>query len=53
VGDACPKCLAASPSPTPPGPFVDEPSGPGEADPDAEIIGEPIDLNNERFWQDS
>ena len=52
VGDACPKCLAASPAPTPPGPSVDGPEGPDEPDPDAEVIGDPIDLNNERFWQE-
>ena len=52
VGDACPKCLAASPAPAPPGPFVDGPGDPDAADPDAEAIGEPIDLNNERFWED-
>ena len=50
VGDACPKCLAASSAPTPPEPFAEVP--PDGADPDAEVIGEPIDLNNERFWQD-
>ncbi len=45
VGDACPKCLAASSAPTP------SSLAPDEDDPDQEIIGEPVDLNNERFWE--
>ena len=49
VGDACPKCLAASPAALPTSPGPDEISD--EDDPDAEIIGEPIDLNHERYWQ--
>ena len=51
VGDACPKCVAASPAPTPTEPFEAGPSD--EPGADEEAIGEPIDLNNERFWQDS
>jgi hypothetical protein len=46
VGDACPKCLAASSAPSPT--FVEP-----EPEPEDEVISEPIDLNNERFWQDT
>ena len=61
VGDACPKCLAAATPPAPaPGPNgppeAEAPAGPTpepEPEPDDEVMGEPIDLNNERFWQDS
>jgi hypothetical protein len=50
VGDACPKCLAASAAPTPP---VLPPEEPPEVDElDLEVTTDPIDLNNERFWQD-
>ena len=55
VGDACPKCLAAAPGPAP----AASPTGaieegiPGDPGPDDELTGEPIDLNNERFWQDT
>ena len=49
VGDACPRCLAASSSPTPSSPPIEV--APDEDDPDREVIGEPIDLNNERLWQ--
>jgi hypothetical protein len=61
VGDACPKCLAASTAPIPdsPGPMEDEapvapePDPEPEPEPEDEVIREPIDLNNERFWQDT
>ncbi len=49
VGEACPKCLAASSAPTPP--IAPPEVEPDEEDPDREVIGEPVDLNNERFWQ--
>ena len=51
VADACPKCLAASATPaTLAQPFA------AEDDLDAietedDLTGEPLDLNNERFWQ--
>jgi hypothetical protein len=51
VGDACPKCLAASSAPIPTGSVEGE--FPDGSEPEDEVIGEPIDLNNERFWQDS
>jgi hypothetical protein len=48
VGDACPKCLAASAASTPSA----TPFEPGEAEePEPEVSDGPIDLNNERFWQ--
>jgi hypothetical protein len=52
VGDACPKCLAASSAATPTSsPFVDE-GEPDESDlSEPEVMDGPIDLNNERFWQ--
>jgi hypothetical protein len=50
VGDACPKCLAASPAPIPTG--STENGVPDDPEPEDEVIGEPVDLNNERFWQD-
>ena len=50
VGDACPKCLAASAAPTPPPPFEGGPAP--DPEPEEETMGDPIDLNNERFWQD-
>ena len=49
VGDACPKCLAASTAPTPPVFPAEHPPEPDE--PDLEVMSEPIDLNNERFWE--
>ena len=49
VGDACPKCLAASTAPTPLAVVADEPDDSDEAD---ERDREPIDLNNESLWQD-
>jgi hypothetical protein len=48
VGDACPKCLAASSAPTP-SPASFEPEEAEETEP--EVVDGPIDLNNERFWQ--
>jgi hypothetical protein len=51
VGDACPKCLAASTAPTPAEIPPDDPSGSEAEDPDSEVTSDPIDLNNERFWQ--
>jgi hypothetical protein len=50
VGDACPKCLATSSAPAPDGTGLAEVAG--DPEPEDEVIGEPIDLNNERFWQD-
>jgi hypothetical protein len=52
VGDACPKCLAASSASAPASsPFVAD-EGSDEAGESAdEVMGEPIDLNNEKFWQ--
>ncbi len=52
VGDACPKCLAASSAAAPgstPFAIADAPEESEESEP--EVISEPIDLNNERFWQ--
>ncbi len=54
VGDACPKCLAASTAPSPelaPANPVEE--APDQPEPDDVVMGEPIDLNNERFWEAS
>ena len=48
VGDACPKCLAASSAPAP----TSTSARAGEPEPEDEVISEPIDLNNERFWQE-
>jgi hypothetical protein len=49
VGDACPKCLAASSAPTP---LSFEPIEEDEPEePELEVSDGPIDLNNERFWQ--
>jgi hypothetical protein len=50
VGDACPKCLAASTVPAPAEAVVEQ--VPEDPEPDDEVISEPIDLNNERFWQE-
>ena len=53
VGDACPKCLAASmpaPAAEPIPPVESEPQTTPE--PEDEIIGEPLDLNSERFWEE-
>jgi hypothetical protein len=51
VGDACPKCLAAAaPPPAPPTEGLNAESPVPE--PEEEMVGEPIDLNDERFWQD-
>jgi hypothetical protein len=49
VGEACPKCLAASSALTPS--IVPPEVAPDEDDPDREVNSEPIDLNNERLWQ--
>jgi hypothetical protein len=51
LGDACPKCLAlaAAASASKPHP-PDDPSIPEDVA-EAEIVGEPVDLNNERFWE--
>ena len=47
VADACPKCLAAASQAA--GPTPEDPAAePDEID---EIEGEPVDLNNDRFWQ--
>lgn len=51
VGEACPKCLAAQEAAAAATPA--EPPIEPEPEPEDEVIGEPIDLNNERFWQDS
>ena len=53
VGDACPKCLAASAPPEPlPAPPAEDPEAISPTpEPDEEMVGEPIDLNDERFWQ--
>jgi hypothetical protein len=49
VGDACPKCMAASSAPTQTILAVEV--LPETDDPDLEETSEPIDLNNERFWE--
>ena len=49
VGDACPKCLAASATPAPSILLLEV--VPEADDPDLEVTSEPIDLNNERFWE--
>ncbi len=56
VEDACPKCLAAAGPPPAP---LSEPDTAAadlpesvEPEPGDEAIGEPVDLNDERFWQD-
>ncbi len=50
IEDACPKCLAAAlpPPPTP----ADATAGPiiPADEPEEETQGEPVDLNNDRFW---
>ncbi len=49
LGDACPRCLAAASAAAKPLP-ADEPPIPEEGA-EAETVGEPVDLNNERFWE--
>ena len=49
VGDACPKCLAASSAPAPP--VLPPENLPEPDDPDLDAPTDPIDLNNERLWQ--
>jgi hypothetical protein len=49
LGDACPKCLAAASSASKPLPS-DEPPTPEDVA-ESEIVGEPVDLNNEQFWE--
>jgi hypothetical protein len=56
VGDACPKCLAVG-QPQPPEvlPSTSEapaPESEPEPVPEDDVIGEPIDLNDERLWSD-
>ncbi len=48
LADACPKCLA--PEAADPNSLTD---GPDQVAPDPveDLVGEPVDLNNERFWE--
>lgn len=53
LADACPKCLAPTadePAPDPSRPIADADPVP-EDDPEAGLVGEPLDLNDERFWE--
>jgi len=51
VAEACPKCLAAAAPPITPESNGSEREVVPELEPEDEVVGEPIDLNNERFWQ--